>query len=200
MGTEVARPPTGGRDRALSCVALGLATGGLVLLRPSGTLGVLLAECAVITALTAVTFLAAAKRGHDTVSSWGAVVVGFGGAVAMATLLGDAALAARSWIGALASGVGLVALVTGIGTGIADALSTAHPPQPLRDAVRQVAPRPVLLVAGAGEARQAEWYRQAAPGAVVVEHLPDVPHIGALAHDADWWRETVCGALDAALR
>jgi len=22
----------------------------------------------------------------------------------------------------------------------------------------------------------------------------------ALAHDADWWRETVCGALDAALR
>src|SRR5690606_17241195 len=99
-----------------------------------------------------------------------------------------------------ALGVGLVALVTGIGTGIADALSSAHPPPPLRDAVRQVAPRPVLLVAGAGEARQAEWYRQAAPGAVVVEYLPDAPHTGGLAHDPDWWRETVCGTLDAALR
>ena len=99
----------------------------------------------------------------------------------------------------VAPGNPLERFVTGIGTGIADLLSSASPPQPLRDAVGQIAPRPVLLVAGSGEERQVEWYRSVAPDWVSVEHLPQVPHTGALAHDPDWWRDTVCGALDAAL-
>src|SRR5690606_25768135 len=54
-------------------------------------------------------------------------VVGFGGAVAMATLLGDAALAARSWIGALAGGVGLVAALALAWSGAAALWRAARP-------------------------------------------------------------------------
>lgn len=402
MGTKVARPS--GLDRALSCAALGIATAGLVLLRPSATLGVRLAECAVVTAVVAATLTITTRRGLVRTSAWGAVVVGFAGAVAMATLLGDAVVSARSVIGAVASTVGLAAaltltgsgvaalwrsvrprrrwlavpvalvllqlvaqptvvgvlasarhpipapdltpasrglafedvrlttsdgvtlgawhvpadgdaaivllhgagttrvstlahaevlhgcgygvlmvdargrgdsgglpmelgwfgeqdvragvdalaqryervglvglsmggeqaltaaahdervrvvvaegvgvrtaadvpdpgalerFVTAIGTGIADVLSAAHPPEPLRDAVGRLAPRPVLLIAGEGEQREAEWLREAAPDAVVVEHRPGVPHTGALARDPSWWRTTVCGALDGAVR
>lgn len=89
--------------------------------------------------------------------------------------------------------------VTALGMGIADALSSAHPPIPLREAVQQVAPRPMLLIAGAGEAEQVRWYEQAAPDAVTVISLPTTPHVGAFADDAEWWRTTVCGELDVAL-
>ncbi|HEY3436532.1 MAG TPA: alpha/beta fold hydrolase [Actinotalea sp.] len=82
---------------------------------------------------------------------------------------------------------------------VADALSTAHPPIPLREAVGRIAPRPVLLIAGRGEADQVEWYRSAAPDAVEVVSLPDTPHIGSLAADPAWWRDTACSHLDAAI-
>jgi len=405
MGTGVTRPSPQGSARSLCCAALGIAAAGLVLLRPSDTLGSRLGVCVFATVTAAVVFAALNRLGRELTGAWLALVLGFGASIAMGTLLGDAAFAAHSWIGAVAAAVGLLAtlmltgsgaaalwraarprwrwigtpvlalvllqlvaqpmvvgvlasareplratgltpasrglefedlrlrtsdgvelaawhvraegkaavvllhgagetrsarlahaevlhgcgfgvllldargrgdsgglpmelgwfgeqdvragvdalaeryeaiglvglsmggeqalteaagdarvrvvvgegvglrtaedvapgnglerFVTAIGTGIADVLSSASPPQPLRDAVRQVAPRPVLLIAGTGEERQVEWYRSAAPDEVTVELLPEVPHTGALAHAPDWWRDTVCGALDAALR
>lgn len=125
MGTEVARPS--GLDRALSCAALGIATAGLVLLRPSATLGVRLAECAVVTAVLAATLTITTRRGLVRTSAWGAVVVGFAGAVAMATLLGDAVVSARSVIGAVASTVGLAAALTLTGSGVAALCRSTRP-------------------------------------------------------------------------
>ncbi|MCL3861081.1 alpha/beta hydrolase [Actinotalea sp. K2] len=105
----------------------------------------------------------------------------------------DAQAAGTSWHGRLER------TVTALGMGIADVLSSAHPPLPLREAVREIAPRPMLLIAGAGEDEQVRWYREAAPGAVDVISLPGTAHVGALAEDEEWWRTTVCGRLDVAL-
>ncbi|MCV2393651.1 alpha/beta fold hydrolase [Actinotalea sp. M2MS4P-6] len=89
--------------------------------------------------------------------------------------------------------------VTALDMGVADALSAAHPPVPLRDTVGAIAPRPVLLIAGSGEAEQVGWYRDAAPASVQVVSLPEVPHTGALSADPAGWRTMVCDELDDAL-
>jgi len=82
---------------------------------------------------------------------------------------------------------------------IADLLTPAPQPVGLRAAVARIAPRPVLLIAGAGEAAVLRAYADGAPGDVEVWDVPDAPHIGALATHAQEWRTRVLAFLDRSL-
>jgi dienelactone hydrolase len=72
----------------------------------------------------------------------------------------------------------------------ADVLTAAEPPRALRDAVADLAPRPVLLIAGGGVAEEghASRYIQAAsPATVDVWVVPETGHTAALdTHPAEW--------------
>jgi alpha-beta hydrolase superfamily lysophospholipase len=85
--------------------------------------------------------------------------------------------------------------------GVADLLTDASPPMPLREAVRKVAPRPVLIVASGDKAEsgQARYYRAAAPASVTVWEVPDAHHTKALARHPKAWESRVIAFLDRSL-
>jgi hypothetical protein len=89
-----------------------------------------------------------------------------------------------------------VRTVLAISTGTAALLSAAPQPLPLADAARAVAPRPMLLIAGAGEEAAVRRVRAAASEAVQVWELPGVGHQGGLAADPRRWTDTVGHVLD----
>ncbi|MCU0265502.1 MAG: alpha/beta fold hydrolase [Actinomycetia bacterium] len=85
--------------------------------------------------------------------------------------------------------------------GLADLLTPASPPTPLRDAVVAMAPRPVLLVAGGAvpdEVDTAERLAAAAPDRVVVWVAPGSGHVRALDDHPEEWAAQVTGFLDTA--
>ena len=87
-------------------------------------------------------------------------------------------------------------------TAIADVLSPAGPPPPLREAVSSGAPRPVLLiVAGerADELHAATALEDASPESVEIWVVDGAGHTAGLRTDPDGWRERVLGFLAEAL-
>jgi dienelactone hydrolase len=85
--------------------------------------------------------------------------------------------------------------------GVTDLLTAASPPIPLRDAVRKVAPRPILIVASGDKAEiaQARSYRAASPRTTSVWELPDTHHTKALARHPKAWESRVLAFLDRSL-
>lgn len=87
--------------------------------------------------------------------------------------------------------------------GLADLLTPASPPTPLRDAVRAMDPRPVLLVAGGAEPDEVTTARRlaaVAPDRVAVWVAPGSGHVRALADHPDQWAAEVIGFLDPVLQ
>jgi uncharacterized protein len=84
-------------------------------------------------------------------------------------------------------------------TAVERLLSDAPQPVSLRRAVEAIAPRPVLLVAGAPEVVGDRYIRAAAPGSVELWELPDTPHTAGLATHPAQWSSRVTGFLDRAL-
>jgi dienelactone hydrolase len=82
---------------------------------------------------------------------------------------------------------------------VADVLTAARPPVALRDAVADLDPRPLLLIAGRGEMTVNRHYRDASPSAVQLWELPDTAHTDGLATHPDEWRATVLDFLATAL-
>lgn len=84
---------------------------------------------------------------------------------------------------------------------LTDVLTAASPPVPLRAAVGRLGDgQHALLIAGAGEGEQADWYAGAAPDRVEVWHVPDAAHTAALDEHPDEWSERVAALLAAGLR
>lgn len=86
--------------------------------------------------------------------------------------------------------------------GWADLLSTAPPPGTLRDAARDAAPRPVLLVAAGDvpdEQHAAEHIRTGSPDTVEVWVVPGSGHTDGLGTQPEEWESRVVGFLDDAL-
>lgn len=87
-------------------------------------------------------------------------------------------------------------------TSLADVLSEPPRPPPLEEAVRGIAPRPVLLVAAGqvpDEQHAAAALRAAAPDSVQVWVVPGADHMGALGTAPEAWELLVVGFLDTAL-
>ncbi|MGA8047469.1 MAG: alpha/beta fold hydrolase [Dermatophilaceae bacterium] len=83
-------------------------------------------------------------------------------------------------------------------TSVADLLSPASPPPPLRDAAAGAAPRPLLLITAGerpDERRAAESIRAAAPDSVEIWEVPGATHTAGLRTDPDGWSERVVGFL-----
>jgi uncharacterized protein len=82
-----------------------------------------------------------------------------------------------------------------------DLLSDRSPPIRLRDAVREISPRPVLLIAsGAGnEIEAAHDLQRSSQGNVDVWDVPDAGHVQELETHRDAWTATVVNFLRAAL-
>jgi hypothetical protein len=78
-------------------------------------------------------------------------------------------------------------------------LTDAPMPMPLQDAVTAIAPRPVLLIAGAGEVEAIRDVAEVAPSTVEMWELPDTPHTQGLADEPDQWEARVVAFLDQAL-
>lgn len=88
-------------------------------------------------------------------------------------------------------------------TAVADLLSPASPPPPLRQAVAAASPRPVLLVVAGerpDEEHAAEDLQSAAPGSVELWVVPGAVHTAGLGTDPAGWSERVLRFLDEALR
>jgi fermentation-respiration switch protein FrsA (DUF1100 family) len=88
--------------------------------------------------------------------------------------------------------------------GLTDLLTDAPPPTPLRDAVRQTAPRPVLLIAagdspGDSEPAADRWIRAASPRTVSLWVVSGAGHTEGLATHPRQWEQRVVGFLDRAL-
>lgn len=86
-------------------------------------------------------------------------------------------------------------------TSVADLLSPASPPPPLRTAADAAAPRPLLLITAGerpDERRAAESIQAAAPDTVEVWEVPGATHTAALRADPDGWSERVVSFLAAA--
>lgn len=82
----------------------------------------------------------------------------------------------------------------------ADMMTPAHQPIALREALRRIAPRPVLLIAGTPlEADFTSGYASAAPGSTELWLLPEAGHTRALATRPDEWLQRVTAFLDGAL-
>ena len=80
-----------------------------------------------------------------------------------------------------------------------DLLTPASPPPTLRSSVASAAPRPVLLIAGAGELSATRHIEAGAPGSVELWELPNTAHTNGLSeHPAEWERRVV-DFLDHAL-
>jgi pimeloyl-ACP methyl ester carboxylesterase len=78
-------------------------------------------------------------------------------------------------------------------------LTSAPQPISLHHAISEIAPRPVLLIAGGPELRGDRYLRSAAPRSVDLWELPDTPHVGGLARHPTEWQGRVVGFLDRAL-
>lgn len=88
-------------------------------------------------------------------------------------------------------------------TAIADLISPAGPPAPLRQAAAAAAPRRLLLIAAGerlDEQHAAADIKAAAPGNVEVWVVPGAGHIAGLSTAPVGWTERVLGFLDAAMR
>lgn len=101
----------------------------------------------------------------------------------------------RHWRGRIQRGI------DGVLYGTTDLLTEASPPIRLRDAVRQAAPRPVLLIAGGAVMGNAEedadrWIQAGSPDTVELWVVPDAGHTGALRTQPQKWEATVIGFLD----
>lgn len=83
--------------------------------------------------------------------------------------------------------------------GVADLLTAADRPMPLRDAVVAARPTPILLIAGAGEEATNRRYRDASPGTVDLWELPDTGHTAALATHRAAWTSRVTAFFDRTL-
>jgi fermentation-respiration switch protein FrsA (DUF1100 family) len=83
----------------------------------------------------------------------------------------------------------------------ADLLADASPPIPLEEAVRRVAPRPILLISsGTGREWEANrLYAEAGGSSVRLWELPDAPHIGGLRTRPQEWERRVVTLLDGSL-
>jgi uncharacterized protein len=84
-------------------------------------------------------------------------------------------------------------------TAVTGALTDAPQPLSLHQAISEIAPRPVLLIAGKPELRGDRYLRDAAPGTVELWELPDTPHVSGLAYHPAEWEARVTGFLDRAL-
>lgn len=96
----------------------------------------------------------------------------------------------------------LTRAVHAVQTSLADVLAEPARPVPLDEAVREMAPRPVLLVAAgqvADEQHASQALHAAAPGTVRVWTVPGARHTGGLAAAPQQWESQVVGFLDAAL-
>lgn len=84
-------------------------------------------------------------------------------------------------------------------TTVADVLSPANQPRPLRQAAAAAAPRPVLLIAAGevpDEQHAAADIRAAAPGNVTVWTVPGAEHVAGLRTDPQTWTAQVLDFLD----
>jgi pimeloyl-ACP methyl ester carboxylesterase len=93
-----------------------------------------------------------------------------------------------------------VQTVMALSTGTAALLSGAPVPIPLQDAVRRIAPRPVLVIAAGDEIAVVQRMQAAAPSTVQVWALPRSTHAQGFADQPDEWTSRVGGILDSALR
>ncbi|MFC6450321.1 alpha/beta hydrolase [Cellulomonas gelida] len=87
-------------------------------------------------------------------------------------------------------------------TSLADLMSEPRRPAPLGDAVREVAPRPVLLIAAGrvpDEQHAAAALQASAPDSVQVWVVRGADHTGGLAAAPQEWESRVIDFLDAAL-
>jgi pimeloyl-ACP methyl ester carboxylesterase len=85
----------------------------------------------------------------------------------------------------------------------ADLLTAAAPPLELTEAVSQLAPRRVLLIAAgrvADEGKAAQRLRRASPSTVEVWVAPGADHVGARSTDPHAWEAQVTAFLDKSLR
>jgi fermentation-respiration switch protein FrsA (DUF1100 family) len=86
--------------------------------------------------------------------------------------------------------------------GVADLLTPADPPTPLRRAAELAAPRPMLLIAGGAvpdEERAADFIRAGSPDSVSIWVVPGSGHIGGLRTEPEQWRDRVTAFLDESL-
>jgi hypothetical protein len=85
--------------------------------------------------------------------------------------------------------------------GVAELLTPGSPPVPLRDAVRDMTPRPLLIIAGADpdEAAANRLFHDIAPDRVELWLLPDTPHIQGLWRHPEEWEQRVVAFLAASL-
>ncbi|NLW98870.1 MAG: alpha/beta fold hydrolase [Actinomycetales bacterium] len=101
------------------------------------------------------------------------------------------------WRGSLTEGVHWVQ------TRIADLLTPADQPPPLRESAADASPRPILLVVAGerpDEQHTADDIQRAAPENVETWTVPGAGHTGGLSTDPQGWREEVLGFLDESLR
>jgi dienelactone hydrolase len=92
-----------------------------------------------------------------------------------------------------------VQTVMGVSTGTAALLSAAPVPIPLQDAVRQIKPRPILVIAAGDEIAVVQRVQAAAPSTVQMWALPRSTHTHGFADQPDEWSSRVGSFLDAAL-
>ena len=86
--------------------------------------------------------------------------------------------------------------------GVADLLTPADPPTPLRAAAEQAAPTPILLIAAGevpDEEHAAQWIQAGSPDTVTVWEVPGAGHTGGLRTDPEQWIDRVTTFLDEAL-
>ncbi|WP_193315459.1 alpha/beta hydrolase [Nostocoides sp. F2B08] len=104
---------------------------------------------------------------------------------------------AYGWRGSVTLGIQRVQ------TAVADLLSPASPPPPLREAASAAAPRPILLITAGerpDEGLAAESIRAASPDSVEVWEVPGATHTAGLRTDPSGWTERVIGFLTEATR
>ncbi|MGN6610844.1 MAG: alpha/beta hydrolase [Angustibacter sp.] len=104
---------------------------------------------------------------------------------------------AYGWRGAAQEGIETAKTV------VTRVLARQRPPLPLREAVQQVAPRPVLLIAAgsvADEQHAAADLRRASPSTVQVWTVPGSGHTQGLRTAPQQWEQRVVGFLTAATR
>lgn len=84
-------------------------------------------------------------------------------------------------------------------TAVTGLLTSAAQPLSLEEAVKKMAPRPLILIAGKPELRGDRYLRDASPTNVQLWELPNTPHISGLARHPVEWQQRVIGFLDSAL-
>jgi hypothetical protein len=92
-----------------------------------------------------------------------------------------------------------VQTVLGVSTGTAALLPAAPVAIPLQDAVRRIAPRPVLVIAAGDKITVVQRVQAAAPSTVQVWALPRSTHTEGFADQPDEWTSPVGGFLDSSL-